>query len=374
MGGSKTVYLYSLLLIIGFAALLVAILFAPGVNANPQISSVNGDIKDGESIAISGVNFGMKEGFTEFLGGKSGHIEKTAEGQDYSFGNWKIADGNGTDAAMHITDQNVRSGTHAWVVNSDYNGSARYDFGSDIPEQTDIFISWWVRFSVAEEVGQWKMFRLSHHNDIQDSGTELVMFNWFDGGSDQLVVRPDRCPEGKNAVSYYGGNYPFEKDKWVRVDQYIRTSNVGQKDGYSETTLLGDGVYKSSWSNSSDEDPEHPTIYTYNSDMRYRWFIWQNYRGNGLDQLTVMLDDVYIQVGSVARVELGNASTLENSNIREIQRVKSWQNGLIEIEFNQGGFKAGDVAWLFVVDEFGHAGSGFEFKIKGDEVDDGCAG
>ena len=366
----------NLLTIIIVVCVVILFAFTRVGFANPGISSVVGDIKDGELVTINGANFGFKEGYTEFLGGKTGHIETTAPGKDVDFGSWRIADGNGTDSAAFIVTEGARSGSHAWRIESDYNGSVRYDFGSDIPENTDIFISWWVKFDVPEEpIGQWKMFRLSHHNDIQDSGTEMVMFNWFAGSGDQLIVRPDRCAEGNKAISYYGGAYPNTPGEWVRIDQYVRTSTQGQKNGYSETTLLSDIITTSQWNNSGDTEPQYPSIYTYNSDMRYRWFIWQNYRGNGLDQLTVMMDDIYIQVGSVARVELGNKPIFEEANVREIQRVKSWDQFRIEIELNQGAFKAGDTAYLFVVDEFGHHGEGFEVTIGGSEdVDDGCAG
>jgi hypothetical protein len=370
---TKNFIMILVLVVIVFAILLT---FTRAGSANPSITQVDGIILDGELVTLNGSNFGFKEGYTEFLGGKTGHIETTAPGKDVDFGNWRIADGNGTDSPAFIVTEGARSGNHAWSIDSNYNGSVRYDYGEGVPEHTDIFISWWVKFDAPQDpVGQWKMFRLSHHNDIQDSGTELVMFNWFAGSGDQLIVRPDRCPQGKNAVSYYGGNYPSTPGAWVRVDQYVRTSTQGRKDGYSETTLLGDVISLSNWGNSSDAEPQYPSIYTYNSDMRYRWFIWQNYRGNGLDQLTVMLDDIYIQVGSVARVELGNKPVFEEANVREIQRVKSWDQFKIEIELNQGAFQIGDTAWLFVVDEFGHHGEGFEVKISGsDEVDDGCSG
>jgi len=356
----------------------MTILLSFNVSANPAVIGVDGDVKDGGTLILTGTDFGVNESVSEFVGGSSGHIEQTAEGQDSSFGNWRIAEGNGNDAAAFVTSDNARSGDKTWVVDSDYNGSLRYDYGAEIPENTDVFVSWWVRFDIDDEdTGQWKMFRLSHHNDIQDSGTELVMFNWFGGNGDQLIIRPDSCPEGSNAVSYYGGKYPEVENHWVRMDQYIHTSNKGQKDGYNATVRLDDNVERSMWSSSSDPESKYPFVYSYTSDLRYRWFIWQNYRGNGLDSLKVWMDDIYIQVGSFARVELGNAATLQDSNVRDIQRVKSWDNGQIQIEFNPGGFKVGDSAWLYVIDGRGLSSPGFRVEIKGDDgggVEDGCSG
>ena len=356
----------------------MTILLSFNVSANPAVIGVDGDVKDGGTLILTGTDFGVNESVSEFVGGSSGHIEQTAEGQDSSFGNWRIAEGNGNDAAAFVTSDNARSGDKTWVVDSDYNGSLRYDYGAEIPENTDVFVSWWVRFDIDDgDTGQWKMFRLSHHNDIQDSGTELVMFNWFGGNGDQLIIRPDSCPEGSNAVSYYGGKYPEVENHWVRMDQYIHTSNKGQKDGYNATVRLDDNVERSMWSSSSDPESKYPFVYSYTSDLRYRWFIWQNYRGNGLDSLKVWMDDIYIQVGSFARVELGNAATLQDSNVRDIQRVKSWDNGQIQIEFNPGGFKVGDSAWLYVIDGRGLSSPGFRVEIKGDDgggVEDGCSG
>lgn len=354
------------------------VLASTSVFPNPAISSTSGEIKDGDTITISGSKFGSRDAVDEFLGGSSGHIEQTSEGQDSSFGNWRIADGNGNDAAAFVTSDNARSGDKTWVIDSDYNGSVRYDYGSEIPENTDIFVSWWVRFDINDgDSGQWKMFRLSHHNDIQDSGTEITMFNWFGGNGDQLIIRPDSCPEGSNAVSYYGGIYPDVENRWMRIDQYVHTSNKSEKDGYNATVLLDDNVQKSMWSSSSDPEPKYPFVYSYTSDLRYRWFIWQNYRGNGLDNLKIWMDDIYIQVGSFARVELGNAATLQDSNIREVQRVNSWGATEVKIEFNQGGFGSDDNVWLYVIDEKGLASPGFKVEISsnhGGGVEDGCAG
>jgi hypothetical protein len=329
------------------ASLLAAACLSAWVFANPEITDVSGVVFEGNTLTLSGSEF---------------------------FGNWKIADGNGVDAAAFVTNDHARSGDKTWVVEPAYNGSLRYDYGSEIPENTPIFISWWVRFEASNDVGQWKMFRLSHHNDIQDSGTEAVMFNWFGGNGDQFIIRPDRCPQGNNAISFYGGKYPSEKGKWYRVDQYIHTSSQGAKDGYSETTLLGESINLSEWSSSSDVDPKYPDVMTYNATDRYRWFIWQNYRGSGLNNLKVWLDDIYIQVGSVARVELGNADTFGASNIREIQRVKAWTENSIEIELNTGSFVDGQVAWLYIVNEYGQVSSGYKVQISGEIIDDGCSG
>jgi hypothetical protein len=344
------------------------------VFADPSITGLSGQVKDGEKLLLAGSDFGSREATVEFVGGKNGHIEQSDTGKDSSFGSWLLADGSGNDAATYVTTEGARSGNKSWVVDSDYNGSIRYDLGEDIPENTNVFMSWWVNFDIDEgDSGQWKMFRLSHHNDIQDSGTELTMFNWFGGNGDQLIIRPDRCPEGNNAISYYGGKYPSEDGRWVRIDQYLHTSKVGEKDGHHAQVLLSDNIERSEWSSSSDTEPKYPLVYTYNSDLRYRWFLWQNYRGNGLDRLRVWLDDIYIQVGSFSRVELGNAATFEDSNLRDIQPITSWSSGLIEIEFNQGGFSEGENAWLYVIDGDGRASSGYKVQIGGEIIDDGCS-
>jgi chitodextrinase len=74
-------------------------------------------------------------------------------------------------------------------------------------------------------------------------------------------------------------------------------------------------------------------------------------------------DRIYIDK-SIARVELGNASTYSASNIREVQIPSSW-GSTIQITINQGLFTSGQTAYVYVTDNNGNVNStGFPVTIN----------
>lgn len=354
---------------------MIHLIFVFGASASfaaPSITSVTGNVTDAEELTISGAEFGSNALQYEFLGGANGHIENAPAGRDSSFGQWTIASGSTQDqSAFVVSDANVRSGKKAWLLDlsssSYYNGSLRYDYGKTIPENSTIYASWWVKKDSVNNSGQWKMFRLSWENNIVDNGTELTMFNWL-SSSRQMIVRPGSTATDSTPISYYGSNYPNGDDQWYRMELVMNTSTQGSQDGviaqYLHNPAGGQPVALGSWRNS--QFPSTSRM-NYDSSLRYRWFIWQNYRGNGLDSMKVWMDDFYIQVGSQARVEIGDASTWANCTFREIQPSTSWTSSGVRIRFNQGGLKAGTQYYAYVVDASGNVSNGYPIEI-GDSV------
>lgn len=76
-------------------------------------------------------------------------------------------------------------------------------------------------------------------------------------------------------------------------------------------------------------------------------------------------DDIYIDK-SWSRVVVGNASTHDESTIREIQIPTSWSDTEISVTWNQGSFENYTPVYIFVVDENGDASNGLEgFFVDG---------
>jgi gamma-glutamyltranspeptidase len=89
-----------------------------------------------------------------------------------------------------------------------------------------------------------------------------------------------------------------------------------------------------------------------------------HYQGVGMN-LDVYTDDTYIDT-TRARVEIGNAPTWAQSNVREIQIPSAWSNSSITITINQGAFSNGDTVYLYVVDSNGNVNSnGYPVTIGG---------
>jgi hypothetical protein len=230
-------------------------------------------------------------------------------------------------------------------------------------------VSWWVKKDSADNDGQWKMFRLTHENEIMDNGTELTMFNWIQSGR-QMIVRPGTTYSDSMPISYYGGNYPNGDNNWYRMELIVRTSVQGSQNGTVEQYLHNPSgrqpVTLGVWRNSQNSSPYRMT---YDSSLRYRWFIWQNYRGNGISSMQVWMDDFFIQAGSQARVEIGDAPTWANCTFRDVQPATSWADGSLRIRMNGGGLRSGVQYYAYVVDSAGGVSNGYPIQI-GDSADD----
>ncbi len=340
---------------------LLSVLFCVGKTyAAPTISSLGvsgGAIIDGGSINILGGGFGVHNLDIQWLGGKNGLIETSSAGSPPpNQNNWRF---DSFGDSIVSTDE-FHSGTKSLKNNLTSGGTfaaaIRYGWHETIGFNQDIFVSWWVR-RVHSGSGQWKMFRVSSIDDIRDVAVpQFKMFNW--DTSNQFFVNP-----GPSAGSEVGGGYsypyPSQDSRWYRMDIQVRTaSGHGVSDGTYTVRLYdpASGITSKTANN---------TMSFNGADDFYQYFLWQNYIGNGLTAQQTWIDDIYIQIGTQARVELGNNSNYFSCSFREIQRPDSWGDGAITLSLNQGSFQNGDTAYLFVVDADGNPSVGYPITIGG---------
>jgi hypothetical protein len=316
----------------------------------PTLEQVTGLFKDGSEVIISGTEFSANTANIQFLGGKNGLIETAAlDLTPANTGGWIFNQGVGCN--MKISDHDAHSGTKSLFCEHDsYNAAVRYNHSAIIGPNQKVFVSWWVRRTHVGD-GQWKMFRVNKINDIQDGAPEITMFNWYN--SRQFFVRINFNSSDPRSWSM---PYPQEDSRWYRMDFELHTSSIVQSDGFYKVSL---------------HDPSNTTIQSnsitgmtfQDSESYYKWFLWQNYMGNGIGNRSVWLDDLFIQVGSVARVELGDSSSWNESTFREIQRPIKWTDTQVTIDLNTGAFKSGAIAYLFIVDDNGTPSVGYPIRI-----------
>ncbi len=333
--------------------LVITLSWSVPIQAAPTIDTKLAQLNDGYPVTVSGMNFGDHSPRVIWLGGKNGLIENTGKGSTPSADNWLF----GTQWAISTVDDSQH---HSYgksirvdMGGSLWNGDIRYNYGNPIGYDTDIFISWWVR-RVHSGSGQWKMFRLCYTNSIVDPDVpQLTMFNH--DPDNQFVIRPGPTTSDGQIVNWKMP-YPEEDNRWYRVDVRIHTGS-----GHN----TGDGLYEVTLFDPSSNTPPRSVSQTWTSFNSsggqhdyYQWFLWQNYIGNGITSSTVWMDDLYIQVGTQARVELGNAPTWSACTVREIQPVVSWHDRSITIDANRGSFGIGETVYLYVVDGNGVVSKG----------------
>ncbi|GAB6144241.1 hypothetical protein [Desulfocicer niacini] len=323
--------------------------------AEPAIDNMSGSFTSGDTATITGSQFGSHDLKIEWRGneieaGQAGTI-LTSQGRWYY-----ERQPNSSWAAPVYSTAHAHSGKQSLEVDltSKWQGALRYDSGTGVAPDSSLFVSWWVYLSDMVGDGQWKMFRINWQNDIQDDYPQMVMFNWYN--ANQLIVRPG--PETSSNTKYVYPSYPDVSGKWYRMDVIIKESSLGRDNG-SLSTFTHDpesrmAVKRSTLSN----------IMTYHSgDRRHRWFLWQNYVGNGMNSLKVFLDDIYIQTGTQARVEIGDDDNWADCTWREIQVPTSWTDNSISFQVNSGAFTDGQTAYLFVVDSDGNPSAGQPITI-----------
>lgn len=320
-------------------------IFAPmNLFAAPGITGVSGTLSDGQAISISGSSFGSHPLKIEWIGGPAGLIETSTADQIPTKDKWYFDSNIGADTLI-ATDQ-VHSGSKSLksdANSSEPNGDIRYDWGSAIDVHQYIFISWWVR-RIHTGSGQWKMFRLGTINNITDNETESTLFNW----DTQQIWGILAGRNESDTVASWNPPFPSADNRWYRMDYIIYTSAINTADGIYTLNLYdpdGGSFQTKTLSNIKS---------TRTADLLYRYLIWQNYHGNGITDQTVWTDDIYIQVGTQARVEIGENSTWGNCKHMEIQYPTAWANEAITFTLNKGSFAEGGTVYLYIVDENGN--------------------
>lgn len=333
-----------------FACLIIVLLPVACFTA-PVLDRVTGSFTYGSAVVISGSEFGVNTADVQFLGGKDGVIEATAFNQTpASNDRWTFNQGLGCN--MKITDAEAHSGTKSLFCEyQELNAAIRYNHTEPVGANQKVFVSWWVRRTHVGD-GQWKMFRIKQINDVQDGAPEITMFNWYNAQS--FFVRLNFSSSDPRSWSM---PYPAEDGRWYRIDFELHTSSVAKDDGFYKVSLHDPTSSVPIRSNSL-------TGMTFeDSESYYRWLIWQNYMGNGIGNRTVWMDDLFVQVGDVARVELADAPVWNESTFREIQPPITWSDTQVAIELNTGAFKRGETAYLFVVDSNGTPSAGYPITI-----------
>ena len=214
-------------------------------------------------------------------------------------------------------------------------------------------------------------------------GAWNVMLSCVNNGSQVVYSQAQGVGYQIQSDSYWRGRYTggasnwstvprynIENGLWQRVDIYLDVGSWDQHDGYVWRKLvkpsgphagqqysihLRDVLFMKSGLGSGCArcDKQLPDS-----------VVWYNLYNNTVSSTNTQVanssvDDPYIQVGTQARVELGNSPIYDDCTLLEMQKPTSWSNNQITVTLNHGGsFRSGDTAYLFVIDENGVASAG----------------
>ncbi len=306
----------------------------------PEISNISGTMLRGNQVMISGSNFGNHPDFSP------SHPYLARIFDDFESGQLNNASGSwdaGNQSGIYLEgDGNINRANSSYSVRQ-VRGSGKYSSLGHIgdPSQRVLYMYSWRRFDPFSSitVTNSKIFRVwsSVSNDnnwvmsILNNDWRNGLFGWDIEGEWQT---------GQEVK--YGSFGPEFIGNWHCYEVLIDQNNNSVK-------VWIDGVEKS-------------------SDSPYSWGVFNPYGifydafSHESDNPYTYTDDCYIS-HTQARVMIGNSSTYSNSSHREIQIPTSWSNNSITIIANQGAYKSGDRAYLYVIDSEGNVTDSFPISF-----------
>lgn len=354
---SRNILLYSMLA--GFT------LLGAGISvAAPVIDNVDGILRSGDILQLSGQDFGPGGTLISWddfeTGTPNQNLGVPIIGPTWTFQSYYPS----TPYPYYSTDRALSGSQSAKVVWKEpgYNGYSINAFGwANQGPLNSLYISYW-RYhdpSSDEIVGM-------NHKQLYMFGTANSS-----GFSDLQQFMPFMIPAGQSgwasmlqnypAGTWYYGSFPYSSTlrRWNRWEAFVRyDSAVSANDGYFEVWV--DAVLRNQRANLNLCDVTGGNAV---NDIR----IGHMFQGFGtMEYVRSFFDDVYIST-SRARVELGNSATFANCTRREIQVPVSWADGAIVVRSHfTDSFQPGTTAYLFVVDEAGVPSTGRPVVVEGE--------
>ncbi len=332
--------------------ILISLFFTAPCYAD--VTNVSGLVIDGESLTITGTNFGSAAPnvitFDDFETGTPGATISTGAGSA-KYGQWDDA----VNSAYYGTNDFV-SGSQSYTSN--YAASYLNYIQADFPAGTrDVFISWWLFIPVG--------YNIPGEGTAENTNWKQM---WLQGEStnDDDLVLPTRLGSwvinGNESDPGYH-NYTtidFVKGEWKRLWIWLKGST---------TSASADGEVKL-WELVDTGVVQRENDLVANNLKETGAF--EKIRPNGYGRITpsciTSFDDIYVASGpnAQARVEIGNASTYMASTDLTILTATSWSDTQVVATVNLGRFSPGETAYLYVFDADGTPNAtGYEITIGG---------
>ncbi len=339
--------------------------------AQPTINNVNGAIQHGQSIQISGSDFGAKAVATPLiwddfengtLGGSVGNgWSKQRENETYPIYTDVQKYGRGDLSLTNHIEPNANN-----APGCQFCGAYKV-----VPEGYELYTSYRFRLEVTgDNYAVIKLARLASTPNYGGTdyynGAGTLKYQYQPAANWGYVnLEPSSVPDEIQATCT-----GTPAGDWHRVEMYYKMSQpAGAANGAAWIII----------NNETDSRFVRKDIVTleegYESKLHSLLLplMGANPRNDGKFDLYV--DDVYLD-NSLARVEIGNASTWSASTRREIQIPSSWSSSAINVDVNLGAFDEEDEVYLYVVDKDGNVNeNGYPIDIalaaveEGDDVD-----
>lgn len=352
---------------------LVTLFYPLAASATPSISGVTGTLNDEQTgIVVAGSGFGTHPLEIEWTGT---NIENGAVGakfsktSDISGGTWYVQPTSGWLHQTNYSNTDAHSGSQSIAASMSITGTEvsspfRWMAGTGTyKEIPHVYLTYWVKNTTTYTAcNNWKMWKIGPAGtatwsvDVPHSvycTRATSSLTWQGNRPSCSTYSTEWYPSGTNEVSTSASF-----NVWERVEIYFDESTPNGTDGTFVYNLhKADGVHSvRNWVGTA------KTQLTECSAERYITFM--NYmHTSGTVTGTLYHDDIYFQMDSQARIEIGNASTFAACTHREIQIPTAWATGSATFTLNFGSFANDAEVYLFVVDSTGATSPGYSITL-----------
>jgi len=341
---------------------LLLLAVAGSAFAAPSVTGVSGTVSNGESITITGTDFGATGPtvvlFDDFEKGTNGNIISTSAGSA-QVEEWSAVESAPDNPAY--SSAFAHSGSLAMLSDQASSDGGHWSAVS-FTASTRVFVSFWVYLGSSDEVPgtgegggpNWKLGDVNAGSNASPSSQYTV-----------AVTLSDLPPGGafQSPGAWYGasgltdGGYcetTWVKGRWHRFDAYY-IGSTGTSGADYVWEIDSATAYNNIWSQTG-----MTNLQSADSDgwQLFRLHSYARQDSNG----KCYYDDVYVATGTgaLARVEICNNATYTSATNCAIATPTSWGATSITATVRQGSFGASDTAYLFVIDSSGVASAGHE--------------
>jgi hypothetical protein len=386
-----------------------------GDPSSPVISGVSGSATNGGTVQISGSDFGSHTLDIASGVGPDGWIESNGAGTGFDnlsgATNWDV--GVSTPIPAIISTEQAHSGSNsvlARIVRSQghWQSVMRYTHPNPFDE---IWVSFWYWFDPIHtstdprtNYSANKWFRVGDA-DVNNTCAEIYtgarwtgdrpgasnvlifcgqvpgssLWDWdtcyesiYDEESNEPLCTSCACGQSGPNVGDCAGesaadNLPTPRE-WTRVVVRAKPSDfniangeffysVNKPERVEEVAVDWSGIltHSSGCTRFSVEPWQHFQFQNYFDD---------NYGSDMGQRADFFYDDIYIQFGTQARVEIGNDPNYDRCTLLETQVPTQWSTSGITVKVNHGSFTPGSTVYMFVVRQDGSRSAGRSVTLQ----------
>jgi hypothetical protein len=327
-----------------FGALLCGVQYS---HASPAVTGASGTVSQGSVITVSGSGFGTKPTaapyyFNDFESATVGQTALQAGLDD---------EGNDGQGIPYVRNDKAFSGKNSlrmdYLVNKD---SMFPRIGKGGLNSNMVYVSVWTYWThTAGSGGSPFIFKMVRGGANPSYSGVPKFYETIRPSLAGVVGATDRGSVNSSNVSTYSDNVNAgqNSDGWHRSEYYFKLSDAGVANGQYQTWV--DGVLNANVSNTMSR------LAGTTSTINYVMSPFDGIDSYGTtNSYQVWVDDFYVDT-TLARVEIGDASTLAGCKKRTVLPSKTWSDSSITANANVGMFPSGSKAYLYVFDANGNA-------------------